>query len=1053
MLLCGALAAGGAHAAVFVVDTNADGAGGTCAANPSQLPGAAGSCSLRRAIEAANATAGSDSILFAPAAFDTAASKVITLASPLPDLDGTVELNGVASGLATQRVAGIVVRAGSGVGDLFAVADGDPQLDDVALENGNVSIGAGTSLVFDQTVNASYAGVISGAGDLQKEGAARLTLTGVNTYTGDTLIEGGALQGDTRSITGTGAVEDDGLVVFDQATDDPEDFFGAISGSGALEKIGAGVLFLRTPNSYGGGTTVSAGTLKGFAGATTPTTGSLQGNIANNAKVVFEQAADGTFSGAISGSGQVEKAGPGRLVLGGTNSYGGGTTLSAGTLQGSTASLQGNVAIASTGAVSTGSLARLVFDQAGTGTFRGNITGGGGLLSTLFDVEKAGAGTLTLDGTNSYLGGTLVSGGALRGTTLSLQGAIELAAGTSLLFDQSFDGMYAGLLTGPGALEKRGTGTLVLTQDWALAFQGDTTVAGGRLDVGRPGDGASAFLPGDVEILSGATLGGIGEVGGLASVRSGGVLSPGNSIGTLTVGSASFDSGSIFEVEVSPTTADLLDVSGAATIASGAQVRLLPGPGTYPDPGLGTPIPILSAASLVGAFDPIPAGTFAFLDAELSYNATQVLLKVESNGLTLLDYGRTENQRAVAEALVEAEALGNGDLDTVFAELNTLLADDVPDALDAMSGEQLTEFPTARLAVGERFHDAVQDRIRAVAWRESEPLFAERGGRPAARTGAALPAVGLGGGGAIELASMQVARQAGSLSFDPPEHETGFGGWLDGYGLFGDITGGSGTDDLRTTIWGTSLGADLRLAEQWVVGAAGGYAHSELDFDSLDGSPTIDTAQAAAYTGWADARVQAGAAFRFAWNHMDSTRGIAFAPPSTLARNADADFDGIDLGARVEAALSLFELGRFDVQPLASFTYTHLEQDAFDESGADSLDLSVDEQTLDSAVSGLGARVHGRIDLGEGLWLRPELRARWLHEFGDRERTLDARIGGVPGATFSVRGAELPRDTGVVGVEWTLTDAGRLHVFAGYDLAINSDLLQHSVALGLEVVW
>jgi outer membrane autotransporter protein/CSLREA domain-containing protein len=1057
--LLGALAPAGASADVFVVDTSGDGAGGSCSPNPDRLPTLGGSCSLRRAIEAANASAASDTILFAPAVFDSAANKVITLASPLPDFDGTVEINGVASGLATTRVEGIVVRAGTGVGDLFAVVDGDAQLDDVTLENGDVAIGAGTSLAFDQTANATFAGVISGDGDLAKDGAARLVLTGLNGYTGDTIIEEGALQGDTRSINPNGDVEDDGLVVFDQANDDPEDFFGAISGSGALEKTGAGSLFLRTPNSYSGGTTVTAGTLKGFAGSAAGTS-TLQGNIVNNATLVFEQAADGTFAGAISGSGRVEKTGPGRLVLTGSNAYAGGTQLRNGTLRGAAGSLQGDVAIDAAGAVSAGSNARLVFDQAGTATFRGDISGGGGLASTLFDVEKTGAGTLTLDGTNTYLGGTLVSGGALRGTTLSLQGDIEVLPGTQLVFDQSFDGAYAGLLSGPGAaaeagvLEKRGSGTLVLTRDWSGSFLGDTTVAGGRLDVGRPGDGVGALLPGAVDVLSGGVLGGIGGVGGLATVRSRGVLSPGNSIGTLTVGSAIFDAG-LFEVEVTPTTADRLDVIGTAQILVGSEVRLLPGPGTYPAPGTGTPVVILEAGTLAGTFRPILPGTFAFLDAELDYTATQVLLTVESNGLTLLDYGDTRNQREVAQALVDAQAqVGHDpDLDDVFAELNTLLADDIDDALDAMSGEPLTGFPTARLAVGERFHGAVQDRIRAVAWRESDPLFAERGARPGARGQAALPAVSLGAGGPVELASMQVARQAGSLSYDPPEHAGGVGVWLDGYGLFGDITGGSGTDDLGTTIWGTSLGADLRLAESWVVGAAGGYAHSDLDYDSLDASPTIHTAQAAAYAGWASARAQAGAAFRFAWSHMDSSRGIAFAPPSTFSRDADADFDGIDLGARVEGALSLATIGGFDVQPLASFTYTHLEQDAFDESGAGSLDLSVDEQTLDSAVSGLGARLRGRFALGEDRWLRPELHARWLHEFGDTERTLDARIGGTPGATFSVRGAELARDTGVVGAEWTLTDAGRLHVFAGYDLAINPDLLQHSVSLGFELVW
>ena len=57
---------------------------------------------------------------------------------------------------------------------------------------------------------------------------------------------------------------------------------GLISGNGTLTKSGNGTLTLVGANSYTGGTTVSAGTLKG-------NTTSLQGAIANNAAVTFGQ--------------------------------------------------------------------------------------------------------------------------------------------------------------------------------------------------------------------------------------------------------------------------------------------------------------------------------------------------------------------------------------------------------------------------------------------------------------------------------------------------------------------------------------------------------------------------------------------------------------------------------------------------------------------------------------------------------------------------------------------------------------------------------------------
>jgi len=851
-------------------------------------------------------------------------------------------------------------------------------------------------------------------------------------------------------------VDDDGVLVFDQETTDPPDFLGAISGSGKLEKIGAGTLFLRSANSYSGGTTVSAGTLAGFAG-NAQTGGSLQRDVQNDAILVFEpppigSGTDSTFSGSIRGTGRVEKKGTGLLVLTGSNTYTGGTTITAGVLQGAAAAIPGNVAIASG--------ARLRFDQAATGTHSGNITGGGGLAAGEFSVEKSGAGTLTLGGVNTYAGGTLVSGGILRGNTQSLQGDIQLAAGTSLVFDQPSAGAYAGLLGGAGALRKEGGGTLVLTRDLSAGFApaSATTIAGGRLDVGRPGDGVGASLPGDVTISSGAALGGIGTVVGRATAQAGGTISPGNSIDTLHVGEAHFQGGSFLEVEVTPApSADLLLVDGTALVDAGARVRVIPGAGDYPAPGTGTPVAILTATAINGLFDPIPDDAFAFLDAFLTQTPTQVLLTVESNGKTLPDFAQTPNQFAVATALEQAQDGGDPDVAEVFDQLNTLAGSAVPDALDAMSGEQLTEFATARLAVGQRFLAGIEERIGRSAGPGSDPLFTGRAPLGSTLAGSPwllspFPAASLGGGAIGGLAAA-MAMQDLPQDVAPPPALRGLGAWLDGYGIFGHVSGTSGSDDFDTTIWGISAGLDFEPAPGWIAGLAGGYAASRLDFDSLEGRPEIDTAQGAAYVGYASHRLEAGAAFRYAWNHMSADRDIAFASPSTLARTTDSDFDGTDLGGRVGAALRLVDVAGVTVQPFASLTYTHLQQDAFDESGAGSLDLSAEEEEIDSVVSRLGARFNAVVQLDDGVWLEPELRAAWTHEFGDRERKLEARIGGVPGATMTVHGAELPRDAAELGIGWTVGASDRLRFFAGYDVAVGSDLLQHSVGLGLELLW
>ncbi len=259
------------------------------------------------------------------------------------------------------------------------------------------------AVVFSQSTDGTYAGIMSGTGGLTKSGAGNLTLTGPNTYGGGTVVSGGTLTGTTSSLQG--AIVNNATVAFDQGTNGT--YNGVMSGSGALVKAGTGNLTLSGANSYSGGTTVSGGTLTG-------TTSSLQGNILNNAAVAFDQVTNGTYAGAMSGSGALTKNGAGALTLTGANSYGGGTTVNAGSLIGNSASLQGN--ILNNGAV--------VFDQANNGTYAGAMTGSGSLT-------KSGAGTLVLTGTNVVGGGTTISGGVLA-VNGSLTSSITVTNGGAL---------------------------------------------------------------------------------------------------------------------------------------------------------------------------------------------------------------------------------------------------------------------------------------------------------------------------------------------------------------------------------------------------------------------------------------------------------------------------------------------------------------------------------------------------------------------------------------------------------------------------------------------
>ncbi|WP_293336051.1 autotransporter domain-containing protein [Parvibaculum sp.] len=226
---------------------------------------------------------------------------------------GTLSLTGTNSYTGTTTVSAGTLRAGSATGFAsggYVLGGGTLDLNDFDLSMSSLSGTSGTidlgsaELEVDQDGDSVFDGLIAGAGSLVKMGSGILTLTGANTYSGGTTVSAGTLKGDTTSLAGD--ILNNATLAFDQVTDGI--FSNVVSGTGSLEKTGVGTLTLTGANSYSGGTTVSAGTLKGD-------TNSLVGNIVNNAFLFFDQTSDGEFTGAISGTGGLSKTGGGELLF------------------------------------------------------------------------------------------------------------------------------------------------------------------------------------------------------------------------------------------------------------------------------------------------------------------------------------------------------------------------------------------------------------------------------------------------------------------------------------------------------------------------------------------------------------------------------------------------------------------------------------------------------------------------------------------------------------------------------------------------------------------
>ncbi|MDR1777419.1 MAG: autotransporter domain-containing protein [Desulfovibrio sp.] len=179
---------------------------------------------------------------------------------------------------------------------------------------------------------------------------------------------------------------------------------GIAGANGFVVKNGAGTLHLNGLNTYGGNTTINAGTVSvgGTLDSNADTAGyDYHGAIANDGALIFKnnnQTENQILSGVVSGSGTLTQNGTNTLTLAGNNTYTGGTNVG----EGATLNVTGTLGDTYNGTTITthdgdyaGGIVNdgaLTFNQISNQTLSGGISGSGSLT-------KDGVGTLTITGT------------------------------------------------------------------------------------------------------------------------------------------------------------------------------------------------------------------------------------------------------------------------------------------------------------------------------------------------------------------------------------------------------------------------------------------------------------------------------------------------------------------------------------------------------------------------------------------------------------------------------------------------------------------------------
>jgi trimeric autotransporter adhesin len=398
----------------------------------------------------------------------------------------------------------------------FAMGGNSDTVNNLKLTGGAIT-GSGTltsTTAFDFQNSGNIAAVLAGAAGANKTTAGTVTFTGANanTYTGLTTVSAGSL---VLSKT-AGVVALAGNVLVNG---------GTLQIGGANQIQDSANLEVATNGTFAmGGNTDTVNGVKLTGGAIT---GTVNNGILTSITAYDLQS--GSASAVLAGTAGATKTTAGTVTLNKANTYSGGTTLSAGTLQ--------------LGVASVGSVGAITSSSIGTDSLALN----GGTLSSDSNANRTILNAVTV-------GGNVTLGDAANNGKLTFSADVDLVGSARTLTTASainFDGVVSN-----GGINKAGAGTLTL--GGTSTYTGATTVEGGTLLVSTGGSIAQSSL---TTVTTGTTLTANGTVGAVA-VNTGGTLNGAGTVGTTTVAGTLTPGNS----------PGVLNVNGNLTMASGGNM-------------------------------------------------------------------------------------------------------------------------------------------------------------------------------------------------------------------------------------------------------------------------------------------------------------------------------------------------------------------------------------------------------------------------------------------------------------------------------------------------
>jgi len=574
------------------------------------------------------------------------------------------------------------------------------------------------------------------------------------------------------------------------------------------------------------------------------------------------------------------------------------------------------------------------------------------LLTTATEIDNSSPESIRDFGHGLLNVGRAVRGPIQFGHPSLIPGNPSIFAPIFAVDTQGYNSVWSNNISGIGGFSKAGAGILVLTG--LNTYTGDTTIIGGVLRV----DGSIATS--NLTVTSGATLQGVGTVGNTSMA---GILSPGISVGTLTVnGNLNLLAGSIYRYEIDANQrSDLVVVSGRATIADSAIFKLSSAGGI----DLNRLYPILQANTLTGTYRSSDSN-YTFIDLGFIPSGGNLSLIAQRNSVPMASFAQTNNQRAVANA-IDAQRSGDEPYRRVLLNDNS---SQLSGLYQDWSGE-IYSANQAALIYNSRLMAQV------VNWRLQDSW--------------------------LNKSSTARLQRVGQTNLDTTVWAQAYGNW-DTFSANGDARKATSNGG------GLMLGVDHALTPSFRLG--GGFSGGLTSTTVAASSANTNAYHVMLYSAYAKDRLRLTSGVVQSWYVADMKRGLSLDDQGNAKGKVDSRSTQLFADLSSPITLSQQQDHHTTLSPFGQISQIWLQTSSFGETGARA-GLTGLATNANTGFGTLGARLSHQWTIGENDW-QAGISAGWQRAWGTLSPTTTLAFATGPG--FTVNAAPMARDAAIVEV-------------------------------------